>query len=120
MRRWAKRPVFCARRAGNAQKMAGFEQLSKLRGVCHSTGTKLLFPDVGKMVGPRVLRDAVRVLGAVTVPAGFVTVPAALSGKLRGVIWEGGTLAAEGGTLAAKGPVVKFSLTGAAAKVANL
>ena len=41
-------------------------------------GQKCLFPDVGKMVGPRVLRDAVRVLGAVTVPAGIVTVPGTL------------------------------------------
>lgn len=39
-------------------------------------GQKCHFPDVGKMVGPRVLRDAVRVQWAVTVPAGIVQVEA--------------------------------------------
>lgn len=84
-------------------------------------GQKCLFPDVGKMVRCRVLRGAVRVRGAVTVPAGIVQVPgtlyrslyrvytpALLPGKLGlcylgsyFVTWEAGNKAAGGGTVTA-------------------
>lgn len=85
VRKWAKKPFFCARSAGMLKK-PGFWAWVNCCKKCKSSGCpskmgavtvlgqKCLFPDVGKMVGPRVLRDAVRVLGAVPVPAGFVTV----------------------------------------------